>query len=362
MAMFDNRGLIRRTVEGVWGVLPAMALLAVAGSVVAFAWVWLLFGDAKLDGTGAAALLILVAVCVLFAFEGRHLIRQIRRIGPVEMQVWQDAVRIEDVPLPPGMGPRISPEGDTPWKKVDLTGQQKWAYELGSNLLFHLRHLGVNPGELPRREQARYRRLALWVARVALNEGHEYKALDVLRMVEDLPDLDYEERFYLAAAYWFVALREPTEPGGPDKPDGGASQRTTGLDRARRILERAVKQSTDDPAAQWALGYIYDELGMYDQAIIADEQAISIDSRFNKWSNWCIAVSRIKKQEFQGAIDALAKIPAGVWWNRIEADSELAGLRGHPTFSASFNFLCATRRAREEPACGAPLAAASACG
>ncbi len=281
---------------------------------------------------------------MLLAFGGQDFIGRIRRIGPggVELEAWQDITRIPEMAEPP------DPEydGRTPWSTRDLSPQQRWFYERGSSLIFHLHHRGVDAYKLQGRDRDRYRRIVLWVARAALNQREYFKAFETLQAIEHLPDLNYDELFFLAVGYWFVA--PDAKPDDEERDDEEGRRRRHFLQRARRLLERATKESPSEAQAHWALGYIYDELGQYDRAIQENRVAIEKDStHFHNWGYWNMAVSHLKKKDTQAAIAALEKIPAGEWWDEIRKDKELAPLE--PEGEGPFGELCRTRAPGEDP-------------
>ena len=136
-------------------------------------------------------------------FEGSALLRSIRRIGPggIELQAWNDATRVPlELPDPiPNFDTGRSLETTT------LSPSQRWSYQFGRDLVFHLRHLGVRPEELGRTERRKYRQLQASVAKVALSQYESYRARESLRTLQHLDDVTREEKFLYALAEFRIA-------------------------------------------------------------------------------------------------------------------------------------------------------------
>jgi tetratricopeptide (TPR) repeat protein len=283
-------------------------------SGAALVMVVLLFRRHTLGAEDAALLILASAVALMFAVEGRRTLRYIRRIGPVEMQVWQDAVRIGEVASVLPRLPELRPESG--WLFThNISSEQRWSYELGSNLLFHMRHLAINPDDLTKREREQYRGLVMFVARIALNDGDTHKALDLLRSIG--PDQrTFEETFLLGLAHLRLAEGESDE-----------LSRRPAFGKVREVLESAKILRPTDAWARFALAYAYDELKMYDLAIAENKEAMRLEAdKFFISGQWNIAVSLLKQGNSKASMAALEEIPAGKWWVAIDQDPELAAL------------------------------------
>ncbi len=302
-------------------ILSFCLFMIVAGITSYFSWKHLHQGDP--DSKVAIALLTATFVALLFAVWGRDLVRRLQKVGTagIEFGVWQEIARIPELAEPPR--PHFDTETD-PWGRRKLSSKQRWFYESGSNLLSHLSHLGVRGDELEGGELRRYRRIVLWVGIAALNERESAKAFEILKTIESLRNLDYEEQFYLGTAYLWVALDEQDQ-----------SVRQERMSRSSALLEGAVTQRPDQAPARFALAYVCDELYLYDQSIRQNREAIRLDpGRFHPWATCNLAISLLKQNDPGAALDALEDIQPGKWWIKICKDKELEELKDHPRFIA----------------------------
>jgi len=273
-------------------------------------------------------LLIIAGLAAFLAIGGFEIIRRIHRIGPagVEIETWQDIDRILSISPPAAPQPSFN-KTTGPWLRVKLDYKQKWFYERGTSTIFHLQHRGVEPDVLPRRELEKFRKLVLWVGGAALNEN-PFKALEILKLLEPIKDSEKkkEELLSLGHACVLATQREKDE-----------NKKKLLLEDAKRFLETAQLRDSKDAEILWLLGWVYDEMGLFDESIKVNEQAIMLNPDWKPWARWVIAVSYLKKDERWFALRALADIPRGVWWDQIHDDPELKALQTDPTFIKYYN-------------------------
>lgn len=283
---------------------------------------FLLSGD-RLGGAEAASLVGVAVVCVFLAVGGETLIGRITKLGPSGIELDPETRERVDELLFTGRPPKLEfalfEETAGPWEPSDFTPEQRWYYELGSDLLLHLQHHGIDTTRLSRDDLKRFRGLTLWVGKATLIDNEPAKALDVLRRLEPLPALTPEELLHLGTAYLWMA----GEPYIPESHDY--------LEQARLRLAEAAEKDPGHPMIQWTLGYVYDELGYFKFAVEANKKSVEIDPKFAPWAYWNTAVSQLKLGEKTGdqteCLKALRAIPPGPWWDEVYRDEELKPLK-----------------------------------
>jgi len=298
--------------------IERVAIGAMGASITGLVWVWFFWGYG-IDAAGAAALLVVALLCFVIAIEGRDLLLQIRKIGPIEFGLIREtASALTNLP---DLEPSFEP-GRAPWVRELLTPRQSWLFELGADLLMHLQHTSLELSRLTPREVARLRSFVLEVSKLALNERQNHKALDFLRMIEPLNELTYEEAYFRAIATFRVADEET---------DAGI--RKAQFQRTQRLLEECAERRPGDASVHWLLAYVFHEFGMYDEAIRGNDRAIQLDhTKFDIWGNWNKAVALLFLGKKDEAYHALERIPEGEWWNDVAADRELAEISQEARF------------------------------
>ena len=281
------------------------------------------------DSAIIIALVAATVVALVIALGGSDLIRRVTKVGSggIELGVWKEAARIPEFLAPPAPRPPDYWGGDCQeLKRLELSKPNRWFYDIGTSLVLHMRHEGVNPDELTGADLRRYRRIIYWVGSAALSQDQPDKALDILEAIEHVPNLERDELYAVAIAQLSVAVREETFSGKSEEYMGK-------IHRAADLLRRALRQDPDHAPSHWHLGYVYDELGFYDRAIKHDKLAIKFDATgYRNLSNWSMAVSFLKQGDKINALAAVGKITACKCWDEIWKDEELASLRDDKQF------------------------------
>jgi tetratricopeptide (TPR) repeat protein len=276
----------------------------------------------KASAATMLTLLVIASAAGFLAIGGIEVIRRIHRIGPggIEIETWQDIDRILSISEHPPT-PRLSfSNTQGPWLRARLEYNQSWFYERGTAIILHLLHRGIDIQSLPHKELEKYRTLVLWVGSASLNVN-PYKALDILKLLEPIKDKYRDELMALGHAYVLVAQRRQA---GEEKVDL--------LENGKRVCRAAFSLDQLEPETLWLLGWIYDELGLYDESIKLNQEVINLRPEWVPWANWVMAVSYLKKKDPRMSLWQLDKIPDGVWWEQIYQDPELESLRGNPKF------------------------------
>jgi tetratricopeptide (TPR) repeat protein len=258
-----------------------------------FAAAIVLLAQTKPQGTAALGLLVWAGLCIVLATGGINIIRRIQRIGPggIEIKTWENIDRLLSVPFPswprawwerPNQEEIFDPEG--PLAVIPLNAEQSWFYERGTNLIFHLQHSDLDYETLSKQELGKYRELVLWIGTAAINESRPGKALNILKLLESFEDKPSRELFALGAAYFWESVREE-----------GNGRRRTYLEEIQGLLKAACEQDDTNPVAFWILGWVYDELGLCEKSIEANQKTLALDPRFAPWAYWTIAVSQLNR-------------------------------------------------------------------
>lgn len=294
-----------------------------------------LLARGKLDGAGAAALIVVVIICALLSVAGRELVDRIVKLGPVEF-----SPRV-DLPGPTfdqnlASGVTFAPGGASPWESTPMTSGQRWHYEQATTMLAHLRQHGQLQGD---RQLQKFRDLILEVGEAALNEGEFAKGLDILKLLEPVREKTANELLSLGTAHLWSIYGD----------DIGKEQHQGYLKKALLYLEKTTRADPTHAMAFWSLGYVYDELERYPPAISSNEEARRLDPRLLPWANWHIAISLLKLAKLVNVADAAAKtgeamgmlqaIPPGLWWQPLYDDGELEELRRHAYYGEIFRRL-----------------------
>ena len=336
-----------------WIMRNSVTAAFTALTVLTIAVLGVLLARGKLDGEGAAVLMVVVAICALLAVGGSDLIDRIVKFGPLELSGTASAQ--EELPEPladPNV--RSNPTWEiptdvsdaSPWIRTPMTPYERWQYEQATIRLVRLRQQGQLQ-KAGRLEQ--FRGLILDVGEAALNELEFAKGLDMLRLLESLGEKTVEELLSLGTAYLWAAPEDK-------------QQRQKYLRKALLYLEETSRADRTSAITFWTLGYVYDELERYPAAISANEEAIRLDLKFLPWANWHIAISLLKlakqQQEMGNAEEATAKtneamekveeIPPGLWWQDLREDEELEDLRDHSDYKDKFSRLAKRRIAASD--------------
>jgi tetratricopeptide (TPR) repeat protein len=296
-------------------------VLAFASGVAAF----LLLKQEKPPGTAILSLLIWAGICLVLATGG---IQRIQRIGPggVEFETWRDIERILSTTRPPlphwSLLDRLTRGEPFP---NPFSHQQSWFYERAVSIIFHLEHRGVDPSTFSKTNLKKYRELIVWAGVAALNVNYA-KSLDILQQLEPIEPKDFKELYYLGLAYLMEAHAEKD----PQK-------RKSGLEKASRLFGEAIRKYDKDPDVFLNLGWIYDELGLYEESIKANQKVLDLDQRLAPLAWWTMAVSFLKQNKTEASLNALNSIPEGSWWQEIYDDPELASLKKDPKFHEFYN-------------------------
>ena len=258
--------------------------------------VWRLFEQGELKNTATPILMVLAIVSALLAVWGRDILLRIKSIGTAGLELYAWEEKTAAVGIPVLSLPALVRQGV---ERVGLSDKEKWSYELGTSVLRHFRHNGIGASELEGRELAQFRRLVLWVGRAALNEEKDLVALEVLQAIEGLTRLNEDELFYLGLVY--------SRHGFANKDNELAGDQ---LHRARRFLERAIRQDPSHARAHYNLAQVWHDLGNdslstehLDKAITLGEDELANFARWNK------ATILLAIDDGDGAIDVLKDIP-----------------------------------------------------
>lgn len=299
--------------------------------------------DDKLEANGAIGLLGLVVISVFLAAGGERLIRRITKFGPVEFELAPEAKddikEIMGVWNPPDIESyyfsRFLPEGsdsseEWPKKPAELTETQRWYYEVGIDWVLHLDHRGLNVRQLSEDDRDVYRRLVLWLAKAALIEATllvivPVKSTELLKKLDPLEEKTAEELLYIGLSYLQMAPL--------------VDNHRKYWERSQVALEEAIQKLPNRAETHFLLGYVYDELGYYELAINANDEAVRIDKRWVVMAYWNRAVSNLKLGNQEAALEDLKKIREGPWWQGICEDAELA-LLNEGEYAIDFKKLC----------------------
>lgn len=270
----------------------------------------------KANGTQAAALLTVGLVALLLAIGGPAFIRRITKLGPQGLEL--RAETRESIQLILRVPRPIQRAFEGPAVYDELSEEQQWAYEFGTDLILHLEHLAWSPSEASKADLERYRELVLNVGQLAIINKDYEKALYLLEELEPLKDKTADEYLALGDACRLVWFRH--------KPARDYRQ------QAKKYLEGAAKLDPNRPVTLWTLSWVYDELGYFGLAIASAERAVNIDQNYAPWAYWNMAVSLLKMTENNedAAFSKLELIPKGPWWKELYEDPELEQLRTYP--------------------------------
>lgn len=317
-------------------------------SVVVFG---VLLVQKKLDGEGAAALIVVIIIAALLAVGGQELLDRIVKLGPLELSAPENLPQVEGNPAVTG-NQIVDISDASPWTSTQMTSREKWQYEQETILLAHLRQRGQLTGAKVKGVRGRIFK----VGEAALHSGDFAKGLDLLRLLEPLPDKTARELLSIGMAYFWTGLEQREEP-----PYGyvlAKNQLRHHLEEALRHLEDVSRLDPSNAIVHWTIGYVCDELERFPEALSANARAKEADLRFLPWANWHIAVSLLKmaKQEksmgraqqatakTDEAIKALREIPSGFWWNELWEDDELEDLRKDRNYVETFKALYNSRK------------------
>ncbi len=301
-----------------WGRREAVRLVFGFIGALSLSFAGYLLSISEPHGTAAATLVGLALISVFLAVGGEGLIRRITRLGPSGIELDPETRESVDELLFTGRPPKLEfalfEETAGPWEPRDLTYEQRWYYQLGSDLLLHLQHRGIEITRLSRDDLDRFRGLTLWVGKAALIDNEPAKALDMLRGLEPLQAMTPEELLHLATAYVWMA-------------EAPFQKSRHYLEQARLRLADAAEKDPGHPMIQWTLGYVYDELEYFKLAVEANQRSVEIDAKFAPWAYWNTAVSQLKNGDKSECIKALEAIPRGPWWHEVYRDDELKPLK-----------------------------------
>lgn len=242
-----------------------------------------LLARGKLDGAGAAALIVVVIICALLSVAGRELIDRIVKLGPVEFSPPADLPGPESAPnMPPGT------RADAPEKRVAspwtrMRVTAEQQWQYEQATIMLVRLR--QQGQLQSDGQVeKFRGLILDTGEAALNEQQFAKGLDILKLLEPMREKTANELLSLGTAHLWMIDEEYIVDG----------RREEYLKRALRYLQEATRSDTTSAIAFWTLGYVNDEIGRHRPAIDAKQEAIRLDLTFLPWANWHIAISLLK--------------------------------------------------------------------
>lgn len=330
---------------GDWVRINVARLAFVAMAVIPLVFGTMLLADDRLDGAGAAALVGIAIVSAVLAVLGGD-IRRIRRIGPGGLELGPEEEAAVDTAISrltaglPLLKEHLEAGFHVPGKprlvEPLLSPDTRWGYELGSDTILHLQHRGLDPKRLSGEDLRRYRLLLLQVSKVAAWQEEHAKAIYVVQLLEPLAD-SAEEWYVVGAVYRFAYSR--------------MGKLKDHLERARINLEQARERDRDNPRILWQLSWVYDELDRYEPAMKAGRRAIEINRQYLVVAGWIVAVSLLKNEEPEQALQQLKEVPPGSWWEQICSDEELEGLR-QGNLARRFATLCSERQAQSQSRAG----------
>jgi len=266
--------------------------------------------DDEADGTKVAALLAVGLVALLLAIGGPTLMRRITKLGPSGVEFEIESVRritsipglFQDVP-----GVELGVEG---FENKPLTDEQKWAYQMGADLIMYYDHENLNIDDLSGTDLALYRELVRSVGEFALVEEEYRKALYLTGHLEPIPEKTAEECYFLGEAYRMAYSNQPAY-----------------LSRARKYLEESVRKDDRPARTHYSLAWVYYEVDSHTQAVSENERAMELEPRLANEANWNAACSLVKLGKQNVALEKLRQIPPGNWWKKIYQDPELGDLK-----------------------------------
>lgn len=294
----------------------------------------------KLEAAEAAGLLGVALVSVFLAVGGQNFIKRITKLGPGGVEF--ERGNAELVLRVPAILNRIKDASTGEYVHAPLTEEQKFAYELGTQLILHQEHLGSSPDDFEPRQLRQYTDLVVQVGRWALSEG-EYKyrkALYLLRRLEALPDVTAEGYLLLGEAYR-VAYSAQTPIDHDEKQAWKETHRSDFLEKARKALENAKKKDDRKAFTHLYLAWVYCELQSYIVAIEEAMRAMELDERLIPTSFWIVAVAHLKRKGGgpAAALGTLWEVEKGPQWRDIYDDEDLCELK-KGEYACNFWLLC----------------------
>lgn len=266
----------------------------------------------------AVALLLIVAGALIGIRYLDDLMRRVSKIGPGGLEL--APLSASDPATSRLLDPPIVEWRNTrdPFGHRALDAKERWIYEGLSTRYLQLELARVEMLDLEKSALERYRVLAFRLGYLALLNSDTEKAYDVLKDFEALPDARGDELFVLATAIM--------ERSGP----AGETERDSAYRRAVKLLERAKDRDPSDAMIAYQLGWLFDELGRYDDAIAENRRAATLNPQLAPSSCWNSAVSTLKAGDAVGAVAWLVRVPPGSIWREIAADEELSALHAWP--------------------------------
>lgn len=284
-------------------------------------------------------LFIITVSAAVFAVYTDDLIKRIKKLpGGIELSTGGGIADLLSAPALPTLPvPALPEEGAQP----ALTPLEERYYEKGVQIFWQLELSALDPSKLEGRERANYVEVIVKTGKYALAKEDFFKAIDLLKKLEEVQPLPKRELRFLGTAYLWAS-------GNPTLDE---KQKRNYLLEAVRLYELALQEEKYDPDVLYNLAWAYDELGLYDEAIAAYRKAIITGRHLEVFAGamYNIAVSLIKKNAFSEALQELEKIPAGATWGRdkiwklAKTDTDMVPLRDHPEYGEAFRNLVRAR-------------------
>jgi hypothetical protein len=267
----------------------------------------------ELGATDAAILVGLAGVFVLFASRGSRIIDHISKIGPGGIEL--TAVVVNHISKIPALQKAQFPDD----RAVNLTPEQQWGYEVGTDLVLHFYHQALDVDGMSSKELREYRETILKVGQFAL-VAQEYscrKALYLVSGLEDIPAKTAAESYLLGETYRLAYM-------------AGEERDKSLLDEAIGYLEESTRLEPRRAKSHYSLAWVYGEAGRHPKAIIEDNKTLEmagLDTDLRNGTNWNAACSYVALKRLDEAMECLRAITPEEDWSGIWDDPELAPLR-----------------------------------
>lgn len=285
-------------------------------------------------------LFLIAGLAGVFGMYTDDLIRRLKKLpGGVELATGGGIAEILSVHQPPSPERELAP-GASPIK--GLSGEERMFYDRAAHLFWALELSGLDVPSLQGQERKNYIEIVHKTGYYAYKNEEYFKAIQFLKKLEDLEPLPKKELSLLAGAYLWAAYELLDN-----------KQSSWYRLEAVRLYELALEENKYDFRALYNLAWVYDEVGLYAEAIRANERVIELSSSrgvsYFIPATYNIAVSCAKSGNFERALRQLSQIPKNAtWedqsvWELAKDDTDLRQLREHPEYRDRFEILLRER-------------------
>lgn len=276
--------------------------------------IWVLFVIAGLSGA--------------FAIYTEDLLRRLKKLpGGVELAT---GGAIADILSAPASSPPLREGGP----RGKLSPEERVYYERGIHVFWSLELSGLDPSTLRGQERKNYVEVISKTGYYAYESKDYSRAIQFLRTLEDVHPLPKKELSLLAGAYLW----------GADGEELNENVKARYRREAVRLYELALEEDKYNISALYNLAWAYDEVGLYDKAIEANEMVLRLAKgpreRYSGPARYNVVCACTKSGDFERAFNELAKLPKNaVWgpeeenlWETVKKDPDLDRLRQHPEY------------------------------